>query len=108
MTAVNQLTLKYLDEQNIFTQDNRFNIDIQATQEKFQELVARKIEEKKGLSANSVKFACYFRGDQGGEDRFKQDQGQDVGQQGSQVSQDELRQIMDEVKEEKQFWVVAE
>ena len=27
MTAVNQLALKYLDEQNIFTAENRFNID---------------------------------------------------------------------------------
>ncbi|WP_034342292.1 hypothetical protein [Deinococcus misasensis] len=108
MTAVNQLTLKYLDEQNIFTAENRFNIDLEATQQKFQELVARKLEEKRGLAPNSVKFACYFRADQGSEDKFQQDQSTDVSQQGSQVSQDELRQIMDEVKEEKQFWVVAE
>lgn len=108
MTAVNQLALKYLDEQNIFTAENRFNIDIEATQQKFQELVARKIEQKKGLSANSVKFACYFKGDQSSEQKYQQDQSQDVSQQGSQVSQDELKQILDEVKEEKQFWVVAE
>lgn len=108
MTAVNQLALKYLDEQNIFTAENRFNIDIEATQQKFQELVARKIEQKKGLSANSVKFAYYSKGHQDSEQSFQQDQGHDVGQQGEHIGQDELKRILDEVKEEKQFWVVAE
>ncbi|GGJ46321.1 hypothetical protein [Deinococcus roseus] len=108
MTAVGQQTVKYLDEHNIFTAENRFNIDIEATQQKFQELVARKLESHKGFAANSVKFAYYSKGQQDSEQQFQQDQGTDVQHQSSQVSHADLKKAMDEVLEEKQFWVVAE
>ena len=108
MTAVNQLTLKYLDEQNVFSREDRFNIDLEATQQKFQELVARKIEEKKGLAGGAVEFSYHHKADQNSHQQYQKSQALEVGHADSQVTQAELQAILEAVKEEKNFWVVAE